>query len=316
MKLRAFALGLLTLTACATGTVAPIPFDPDTDAGTSDGGSCSAMCGGKCVDTKTDDENCGKCGNKCSTGASCVQGTCQCKSSSTMCGAECVDTKTDVANCGACGTRCGGGDAGVPMGGGTWGCVNGSCAVVCPMGKTECSGACVDTKTDNGNCGTCGKTCAVSETCTDGLCCTTGQKVCGGKCTSTQTDPQNCGTCGNVCPANTPSCIGGTCVNAPCSQVAQAYCTGMGWKVVPWSNAYPNQPGGSIYCTIDGRSAGSDCDTCGTYRQIVWKNTAKDACNSPMVLQPGQVYGGHNPCTCAANNYVCGAWPMNGCTPD
>ncbi len=36
-----------------------------------------AMCGGACVDTSSDQNNCGKCGNACGGGESCVAGSCQ-----------------------------------------------------------------------------------------------------------------------------------------------------------------------------------------------------------------------------------------------
>jgi hypothetical protein len=169
------------------------------------------MCGGMCADLKTDNANCGKCGNACPMGASCVQGSCQCASGTTRCGDACVDVKTDVNNCGKCGTTCGGADAGPIMGGGTWGCANGACAIMCPQPKKECSGACVDLQTDNDNCGMCGNACAQTETCMQGLCCKTGQKVCNMACTDTNTDAMNCGMCGNACPMNKPYCNQGMC---------------------------------------------------------------------------------------------------------
>ena len=186
---------------------------PTTDGGgnNTDGGGCSAMCSGQCADLKTDNANCGKCGNACPSGATCVQGNCQCQATSTKCGATCVDLKTDNANCGKCGTVCGN-DAGAIMGGGTWTCQNGACGISCPMGKTQCAGACVDTKTDNDNCGMCGTACmAMTEACTDGLCCATGQSNCGGMCTDVQYDAKNCGKCGTACPMNTPYCSKGMC---------------------------------------------------------------------------------------------------------
>jgi len=199
-------------TACATSVTLP-----DDDSGTNpppqDSGGCAAMCSNQCTDLKTDNANCGKCGNACPSGATCVQGNCQCSATSTKCGAVCVDAKTDNANCGKCGNVCGN-DAGAIMGGGTWTCQNGACGISCPMGKTECAGACVDTQTDMDNCGKCGTACdAQKETCTQGLCCATGQVVCNAMCTDTKTDPNNCGMCGNKCPMNTPSCGNGTCTN-------------------------------------------------------------------------------------------------------
>jgi hypothetical protein len=88
------------------------------------------------------------------------------------------------------------------------------------MGKLACGGACVDAKTDNGNCGMCGTTCtAMAEQCTEGLCCKTGQKVCDGMCTDTATDAKNCGMCGTVCPVNMPSCSNGVCGSSVFVQV-------------------------------------------------------------------------------------------------
>jgi hypothetical protein len=196
---------------CANGAVDPFP--PDDDGGTiptPDGGSCT-MCGGTCADLKTDPANCGKCGKACPMGATCVQGSCQCPSGQSNCNNVCVDTKTDVANCGKCGAACGG-DGGTIMGGGAWACVNGSCAIMCPQPKVECSGACVDTKTDNDNCGMCGNACvAMTEQCVEGQCCKIGQVVCGGMCTDIKSDPNNCGMCGKQCSGNTPVCNNGTC---------------------------------------------------------------------------------------------------------
>ncbi len=40
----------------------------------------------------------------------------------------------------------------------------------CPAGTTRCGNACVNLKTDVGNCGYCGKVCAMGQVCTDGKC--------------------------------------------------------------------------------------------------------------------------------------------------
>jgi hypothetical protein len=207
----------LVAASCAGGQVSV----PDDDAGTTptdgggnkDGGACTSMCNGACADLKTDNANCGKCGTTCPMGATCVAGNCQCAMTQTKCGTTCVDTKTDTANCGKCGTSCGG-DGGTIMGGGTWTCANGTCAIKCPMGKTECSGACVDTKIDNDNCGMCGNACvAMTEQCVESQCCKVGETVCNGTCTNINKDPMNCGMCGKQCPAQTPVCNGmGTCI--------------------------------------------------------------------------------------------------------
>lgn len=204
------ALGSI-LAACATGTVM-VP-DDDGGSGNPDSNACTSMCGGMCADLKTDTANCGKCGVACSMGATCVQGTCQCGMGQTKCANACVDMKTDITNCGKCGTICGN-DAGAIPGGGMWGCTGGACGIICPMGKTECGGECVDTKTDTNNCGMCGTTCAMTETCLQGLCCKMGETLCNNACTATLSDPKNCGMCGNQCPMNKPACANGTCSTA------------------------------------------------------------------------------------------------------
>lgn len=216
MRKGSFASGVVcalvagAVAACATAGV-PVGDDDSGAVPQGDSGACTTMCSGACVDTKTDKANCGKCGVACPSGATCVLGACQCDATAAKCSGVCVDTTSDNANCGKCGLVCGA-DAGPVPGGGTWGCKSGACAITCPAPKTECSGACVDTKTDPDNCGSCGTACmSMTEACVQGLCCPTGQTVCGGMCTDTQTDAKNCGMCGNACPQNMPSCAMGQC---------------------------------------------------------------------------------------------------------
>ena len=65
-------------------------------------------CGQTCVDTQTDIENCGECGNACGRSTACVDGECICfMTGRTWCGAGvCVDTANDAKNCGECGNVC------------------------------------------------------------------------------------------------------------------------------------------------------------------------------------------------------------------
>jgi hypothetical protein len=83
-------------------------------------GTCGALscfpgftsCSGSCVNTQTDSNNCGVCGNQCpSVGGAvttCVGGTCAalCPLGWTDCNSTCVVTQTDQQNCGACGAAC------------------------------------------------------------------------------------------------------------------------------------------------------------------------------------------------------------------
>lgn len=87
------------------------------------GGACTVTCsGGKtacgtaCVDTKTDDGNCGTCGTACTTVTQhCSDGMC-CAVGQLACGGgdggvpKCIDVQSDVTNCGACGNSCPGGN--------------------------------------------------------------------------------------------------------------------------------------------------------------------------------------------------------------
>ena len=277
------------------------------------------LCGDVCVDTRTDPANCGGCATQCPQANACVQGQCllQCPKGTTTCGNTCVNTAIDPANCGACGKVCPGGQL----------CVMGTCSVDCPAPFAVCSGACVDPRIDPANCGGCAKVCstanALGSTCVAGACNIIACKPNFASCDNDAsngceanllTDAANCGGCGKAC-AQGQVCSNATCMTK-CSTAAMAWCAAKGgaWKVSPWATSFPNQPGGSIFCVTT--SAGSDCDACGTYNQIVWKNSAKDACSSVMQLVAGNVYGGHSPCQCAANLPVCGQWPMNGCLAD
>jgi hypothetical protein len=127
-----FVLTFFAIAACANGDVLnDDQTDPtgDVDAGTVSPGedaslppqaeasapedtapSCGAktLCSGACVDTQSDGKNCGKCGNACPAGQSCVKGACllPCDAGLAACGSACVDTQTDLANCGKCQNAC------------------------------------------------------------------------------------------------------------------------------------------------------------------------------------------------------------------
>jgi hypothetical protein len=83
----------------------------------------------------------------------------------------------------------------------------------CDPDKIECSNTCIDPKTDNKNCGACGKKCASTETCLKGVCiCVSPHTMCGGKCVSLSGDTANCGGCGHVCGMKS-KCYQGRCTN-------------------------------------------------------------------------------------------------------
>jgi hypothetical protein len=311
----------------------------------------TTKCGDVCVDTKADAENCGACGKKCGTGEVCSKGTCavSCASGLSQCGQACVDPQTDRTNCGGCGKVCAAGEicsngacelscqqglikCGAQVSDG--GVSDAAADVAVSDGGSSDAGAdggklgspyCANPLTDNANCGGCGVVCGAGKVCSNGACATTCASpltTCGSGnsayCANTQTDNANCGGCGVTC-SQAKTCVAGACVAQQplCSDVAKAYCLakGAGWGVSAWPNSFPNQPGGSIFCT-KGVGAGADCDTCATYNQIVWKASAKDACSSASALVPGQIYGGHSPCVCTTNLLNCGSWFMQNCIPD
>lgn len=153
-----------------TPDVQDVAVTPDVqDVATDTGPSCNStqtLCGTTCVDTQSDDANCGACGTVCPTGQTCMAGACACASGQMLCGtgsaAHCVDTQADNANCGACDTACPAAQT----------CTSGVCA--CPAGQTLCgtgsAAQCVNTQTDGANCGACGTTCSSVSTCTTGAC--------------------------------------------------------------------------------------------------------------------------------------------------
>ena len=55
---------------------------------------------------------------------------------------------------------------------------------------------------------------------------------------------------------------------------------------------------GSLICTKGSTSSGSNCNSCGTWRVLVWKNGSGDpyAPEKTFNTHAGYYYGGHNPC--------------------
>jgi hypothetical protein len=169
------------------------------------------LCGGTCVDTASNPNDCATCGNAC-PGVTHGQPTCAssacgfaCNSGFTPCGGACVDTTSDPANCNGCGLACTGGKQ----------CVSSACQ--CPAGTNFCGGSCVADGP-----AACGPSCAVcsppanaTPTCSGSTCgftCTqSGYSACGGACVDLATDNANCGACGRQCPALTPPSTGSTC---------------------------------------------------------------------------------------------------------
>jgi hypothetical protein len=179
-----------TTTACAP----PVAGASETCTDKCVWGACAcpgtqSMCKAGCVDTQSDANNCGKCENPCPAGGTCSAGKCS--------AIDCAPPQP-VDMCGNCGTRsptcdrtkgtwtgpptaCTG--EGVCSPAKTQDCspavkgANQTCGLNCTWGAcacannlTMCKSGCVDTKTDNANCGGCESPCPAGSTCTAGRC--------------------------------------------------------------------------------------------------------------------------------------------------
>jgi hypothetical protein len=124
-----------------------------------------------CANLSTDNANCGTCGQSCAMGQACTSGVCTatCSSNETTCNGQCTNTSFDPSNCGTCGTVCG-----FPQGSAA--CSGGGCFLTsCSAGYLDCNhlqtdGCEVNKMTDAANCGACGASCALGETCNAGVC--------------------------------------------------------------------------------------------------------------------------------------------------
>src|SRR5450755_364182 len=97
-RLLIFGIGLAFFAAaCAKGT----PSGGTTGTGGTPGGgtggivgpTCSGTqtpCGTNCVDTSSDTDNCGVCGNACTGGQTCQDSQCKCPSGMLSCSGACV----------------------------------------------------------------------------------------------------------------------------------------------------------------------------------------------------------------------------------
>jgi hypothetical protein len=113
---------------------------------------------------------CGRHGDCCSE--NCVEGKCACRDGKSRCGKRCVDLRYNETHCGACDTPCPEDQQ----------CRDGQCS--CAQYGTACTGdgACCSKNCEQGQCA-----------------CPKGRTRCGKRCVNTATDEANCGRCGNAC---------------------------------------------------------------------------------------------------------------------
>jgi hypothetical protein len=160
--------GTATSTATATAT-ATADAGPRVCTGT------QTLCSdGNCADLQLDRNNCGTCGKKCADSEVCSGGTCglTCGGGSTKCGNNCVELNVDPKNCGTCGNVCGAGQTCGPNVGGDAGADAGTAAFACQCAAplTAVGTACVDTSSDDKNCGKGGNICGAGKECSGGVC--------------------------------------------------------------------------------------------------------------------------------------------------
>jgi hypothetical protein len=85
--------------------------------------------------------------------------------------------------------------------------------VVCAADRLKCNNTCIDSQTDNNNCGICDTTCLSDQFCSQGQCmktCASGETSCIGGCYNLLIHPRHCGSCMNSC-AFGLVCVEGIC---------------------------------------------------------------------------------------------------------
>jgi len=190
--------------------------------------NCDGMVGNGCEVNITTPTNCGGCGTNCGALAnvgttSCTSGSCAistCASGYANCDGlpsnGCEKPTNTNTDCGGCNVACSFPNAAASCSTGT--CTKGACNTGfddCNMNPAD---GCETQLNTTSNCGVCGRTCAMGETCTNGSCvamptCPSGQNLCGGTacvrvdgncslwpCAIDRPGPDtNCGGCGKTC---------------------------------------------------------------------------------------------------------------------
>ena len=100
-----------------------------------------ARCNGACVDTTSNVDNCGGCGEVCNSLEICASGACVCDSGLTACDGVCIDTDTDENNCGSCDETCDTVNGEECHEGGCCGAIHAACATdtdCCDIATVQC----------------------------------------------------------------------------------------------------------------------------------------------------------------------------------
>lgn len=192
------------------------------------GGKCKdgyVTCDGRCVDLRTDRQNCASCGNECSGKLACAEAQCGGPDGNMMVPQGGASNTGGTANEAGAGTAAAsqGGDGELPDGGFFDSPVDGQ-----PDAETPIE--CLPPFDSPSNCGACGNVCMKPNP----LCgpdgeggfhcvpkCIAPLVECNGQCLdpdSFNSDPDNCGRCGNKCPSDI--CQSGKCVGARYGNIA------------------------------------------------------------------------------------------------
>lgn len=240
--------------------------------------ACSAgqlVCGGDCVDPKTNPRFCGATdcsvvdgeGVSCGSGEACVDGACltACPSGQIACDGACINPLTDREHCGATDCSGEGAELGEACESGQV-CVMGACQTTCPSGQLVCNGKCIDPNVDPVYCGatdcnalpTSGVDCASGQVCVMGVCeasCPPGQLACGAagseQCVDPLRDREYCGATDCAGGETGEACEAGeVCSDGECAPTCAA-------GLFECSGACVNPQTDAAYC------GASDCDGTG-----------------------------------------------------